>query len=320
MPNPTKSLATLRPDLGESFEQFDLAQQKLGYIGQDVLPVKNVNTKTGTYGVIPKEELLKNASVDRAPGAAYSRASTRFTDASWLTRDRGHEEAVDDSEADAYRNYFDAEQVAAMRAMDVVLREAEKRTAALLENTSTFNTTAAGVKWDLPGTADPVLDVIASKRAFRARTGQIPNFLIVPLDVLWDLIQVDDVKSNSNAVLDARAGAIANAAFLRVLFDIEEIFIPGVSKLTSAEGQSTVTLADIWVNTKVFVGVRTTGEDIKRVTVGRTFHWGADGSSAQGTIEEYRDESRRSQIIRVRHETDEQVIYSDAGQIITGVK
>lgn len=319
MPSPTKSLATLRPDLGASFEQFDLAQQKLGYIGQEVLPVKNVSTKTGTYGVIPKEELLKNASVDRAPGGAYSRASTRFTDASWLTRDRGHEEAVDDSEADAYINYFDAEQVAAMRAMDVVLREAEKRTAALLENASTFNTTAAGTAWSTPASADPVANVIAAKRAIRARTGEKPNFMIVPLDVLWDLIRVDDVKSNSQSVLDTRLGAIANAAFLRVLFDIEEIFIPGVSKLTSAEGQSTVTLADIWDTSKVFVGVRTTGEDIRKVTVGRTFHWGADGSAAQGIIEEYRDESRRSQIIRVRHETDEQIIYSDAGQIITGV-
>ena len=101
-----------------------------------------------------------------------------------------------------------------------------------------FDTTVPTVKWDVPGTADPVANVIAAKRAIRTRTGEVANFMIIPLDVLWDLIQVDEVKSNSNAVLDARAGAIANAAFLRVLFDIPEIFIPGVSKLTSTAPSS----------------------------------------------------------------------------------
>jgi hypothetical protein len=62
-----------------------------------------------------------------------------------------------------------------------------------------------------------------------------------------------------------------------------------------------------------------TGLDIREACIGRTFHWSADGSSIGGTIEEYRDETVRSAIIRVRHDVDEVVMYPQAGHLLSNI-
>ena len=316
---PQDALASLRPDIGEVFMEWDLERQMSGYIAREALPVKEVLNKVGSFSTVRKDQLLKVANTLRAPGGPYSRADTAFTKTPWQTQDRGHEEPIDDNDRAAFQQFIDAELVAALRARDVVLRDAEQRTAALLENTTTFTNAAAGVTWDTPATADPVKDVVDAKKAIRARTGQIANFVIVPWPTLQDLVQVSNVKTNSNHVLDMRLGVAAQASFVSVLFGVPTVLIPGVSKLTSAEGAATTVVADIWDPANVFVGVRNETDDLRSIAVGRTFHWSGDGSSATGIAEQYRDEAIRSLIMRIRHEVQEQVIYSDAGQIITGV-
>jgi hypothetical protein len=53
-------------------------------------------------------------------------------------------------------------------------------------------------------------------------------------------------------------------------------------------------------------------------------HWGGDGSQIDserliGVVERYRDEDIRSDVIRVRHETDEHKVYPEMAQVITGI-
>jgi hypothetical protein len=59
-----------------------------------------------------------------------------------------------------------------------------------------------------------------------------------------------------------------------------------------------------------------TGNDFREPCIGRTFHWAGDGSSIDGAIESYRDEVVRSNIIRVRHDVDEVVLYAQAGHLL----
>ena len=59
MPSPSTALATLRPDLGGSFEEFDLAMDRQGFIATRVLPVLEVAKASGVFGKIPIEQLLK---------------------------------------------------------------------------------------------------------------------------------------------------------------------------------------------------------------------------------------------------------------------
>ena len=44
-----------------------------------------------------------------------------------------------------------------------------------------------------------------------------------------------------------------------------------------------------------------------------------DGSSIGGTVESYRDENVRANIIRVRHDVDELVLYPQAGHLLSNI-
>jgi len=62
-----------------------------------------------------------------------------------------------------------------------------------------------------------------------------------------------------------------------------------------------------------------TGNDMREACIGRTFHWGQDGSSVGGTVESYRDEVVRGNVIRVRHDVDEVILYPQAGHLLSNV-
>ena len=59
MATPDKSLATLRPDLAEAFEEFDPEADREGFIGHRVMPVVEVDSATGKFGKLSIEHLLR---------------------------------------------------------------------------------------------------------------------------------------------------------------------------------------------------------------------------------------------------------------------
>ena len=64
---------------------------------------------------------------------------------------------------------------------------------------------------------------------------------------------------------------------------------------------------------------KATGEDPAEPCLARCFHWDEDGGAIGGTIEAYRDEGKRSDIIRVRHQVQEVIYYKQAGFLATGL-
>jgi hypothetical protein len=60
-------------------------------------------------------------------------------------------------------------------------------------------------------------------------------------------------------------------------------------------------------------------DDIREPCLGRTFHWGEDGSQIGGLMESYREEQKRSDIIRCRHDVDEKVLYTQMGHLLSNI-
>jgi len=319
MPSPSTSLATLRPDLGASFMEFDAAMDAEGYIATRCLPVFNTMKQSGPFGKIPVEQLLKERDTARAPGAAYSRSKFTFTTDTFACEEHGAEEPVDDRESQMYSDYFDAEQISAMRARFDVLRSAEQRAAALLFNATTWasHTTAITNEWDDTANAVPVTDVEAAVQSIYAASGLWPNALIINRKVFRNLrncAQIID-RSKSQGFMDVRAGAI-NVQQLAQVFDLDQIIVAGGTKNTGVEGQ-TASLAPIWSNEYAMICKVATSNDIREACVGRTFHWSQDGSSIGGTVETYREENVRSDVVRVRHDVDEKVLFVEAGHLLS---
>jgi hypothetical protein len=325
MPSPTSSLATQRPDLA-TFLEFDLESERAGYIATQVLPVMSVASQAGNFGKIPLEQLLQQRETRRAPGAGYARGNWTFDKATYATEEHGAEEPVDDREAQMYAEYFDAEQVSTMRAFSSVLRNAEQRVADAVFNPTTWNgatlTTAVTNEWDSNHTANavPITDVEAAVNKVYDVSGLWPNALIINRKVFRNLRNLDQIieRIESAGAGNPSKPSDITEQMLAAVFDLDFVIVAGTSKNNAKEGQAAAP-TQIWSSEYAMVCRIATGNDMREACIGRTFHWSADGSSVGGTVESYRDEAIRGNVIRVRHDVDEVILYPQAGHLLSNV-
>jgi len=322
MPSPSNSLSTLRPDLSESFVEFDLQMDAMGFVSHRVFPVVEVAKQSGTFGKIPIEELLEQRVTKRAPGSGYARGSYQFETSTYACEEHGAEEPVDDREASMYSDYFDAEQIASLRAYSAVLRNAEQRVADAVFNATTFAsyTTAVTNEWDDTANATPLTDVESAVQSIYDSSGLWANALIINRKVFRNLrncTQVIDRITASGAGNPAKAQDVTTS-MLAAAFDLDNIIVAGSSKNNATEGQA-ASPTQIWSGEYAMVCKVASGSDFREPCLGRTFHWSEDGSQVGGTVETYRDESVRADIVRVRHDVDEVMLYAAGGHLLSNI-
>jgi len=320
MPSPTTSLATQRPDLASFFE-FDLESDKAGYVATQVLPVIDVAKQAGNFGKIPLEQLLQQRNTKRAPGSGYARGNWTFLTATYSTEEHGAEEPIDDSEAKIYSDYFDVEQISTARAFSVVLRNAEQRVANAVFNGTTWGTaalkTTPAVPWATIATAIPLTDVEAAVQKVYDNSGLWANALVINKRVFRNLrntAQVIDRIESSGAGSPTKATDVT-IEMLKAAFDLEHIIVAGTSRNSAKEGQP-ATPEQIWSGYNAMVCRISESQDMRDPCIGRTFHWSEDGSQIGGAIETYRDETVRGDVVRVRHQTGETILYPEAGHLL----
>lgn len=320
---PSSALTVQRSDLAAAFEEFDTEMDRLGYVGQKVLRPITVQRQAGQFAKIPIEQLLQNRDTKRAPGSGYARGDFQFETANFATEEHGAEEPLDDREKAMYAELYDGELIAVNRAMTAVMVNQEKRAAALLWNATTWTgaalTTAITNEWDDAANAVPMSDVEAAIRKVYDGSGLWPNALIVNRKVFRNLRLCDEIQAlvKSQGFMDVRPGAITEQQLATAL-GIDMVIVAGGTKNSAIEGQS-ASPAQIWSDEYAMVAKVATTNDFREPCVGRIFHWPGDGSDIDGMVEQYRDETVRSDIYRVRHDVDEIVLYAQAAHLLSNV-
>jgi hypothetical protein len=306
-------------------EEFSLEADRNGFIGYQAYPVFEAAKSSGSFGIIPVEQLLHDADFHaRAPGSGYARGSYKFEPASYTTLEYGWEEPVDEDEAEMYAEYFDAEMVATQRARDVVLRNAEKRIAAAVFNATTFAAYTTGVtnEWDTNHTTNavPIDDVEAACQAVWSQCGLWPNAIIMNRHVFRNLRNLDQIleRISASGAGDKIRAEDVTAQQLSAVFDLPHVLVAGGAKSTAKEGQ-TIAFDDIWSSEYAMVCRIAESNDIREPCIGRTFHWSATGSEIGGHIESYEEAQTRSTIIRCRHRVGEKGLYVQAGHLLSNV-
>jgi hypothetical protein len=324
MATATTANATPRQDLQGSLIEFDVQADQSGYIGQQVAPVIEVGQVSGTYGVLPIEAMLSNPDLKRASKSGYARDDYEFNTDTWATTEKGKEEVIDAREAAIYRTWFDAELIAARRGRASLIRDYEKRVASLVYNASTYTgsslTTAVSNEWDDAANATPVTDVEAACQTIYDNTGVWPNALIINEKVFRNLRLCADIIDRIEGSGAGSASTVRQITAQRLaeVFGLEQILVGGGSKNTAKQGQS-ASVGQIWSDEYAMVAKVATSNDIQEPCIARTFHWGEDGSTIGGAIEEYMSDEVRGKIIRVRHETDEKLIYKECGHLLSNI-
>lgn len=322
MPAPSESLATLRPDLGGSMEEFDLAADRQGFIGNRVLPVIEADKPSGTFGTIPLEQLLKTPDTKRHSRSGYPRGKWTFEDQNYATAEYGWEEPVDDRDEQFYGDYFDAEMISAEIARDVVLRAHEIRAAAAVFHASAFGTpTAVTNEWDDYANAVPCDDVEAEIQAFFLACGLWPNAMVINRIVFRNLRQCEQVidKIASQGAGNATKPKDITAQMLASVFDLDEVIVAGSGKMASNEGAATLDIDNIWSSEYAAICRVAKTNNIKEPCVGRTIHWGRDGSRIGATMETYRDETIRGNVVRARHEVHQKITYTRMNRLLSNI-
>lgn len=327
---PSLGTERARPDIAETFLEMDLEMNMRALVATQVLPVREVQYAHGNYPAVTLKQLMSrppSASVTgvgqdltRGPKGAYFRDELEFEQRNYATVEYGIEGGLDDNEVAHYASNLDHEATTAMWLRHRMLVQQERRVATEAFSTSRFSgqTGAASVVWSTPATAVPTDDVLTAKLDVVATYGMWPDTMIINR-IAWNhLRETDQIRSRvhgQGAGEPDRARNISQAVVADIL-DLDEVIVAGGVE-DSANANAAFSGAHIWGDSAlVFKKIR--GQSIREIGLGHTLHWSADGSQPRGMVEEYREPRNRSNILRVRHQTQELFKYN-IGFLITTV-
>lgn len=331
---PTSSTTIQRPDLAQLMWEYNIEAAQRGFIGARLMPFFPVLEQSADYPFLPFESFMKVVDDLRAPNGSYNEDDWQWETKTYSTKDRGIKERIDDSLKNLYSRFFDISEIAAIRAMNHILKNHDIRVSDILLNTATFANAAAAVAWSTPATATPLVDITGRSTAMFNTTGLLPNAVAMAYTDWSNLIKTTEIKNAFGTGKNQNMGPFQTLKMdqkrqeMAAYFEVEEVLISKNVKDSAKKGQSKV-VAQTWTTGKVFVG-RVAGimdtnnfeaasvTDFKEPVVGRTFQWEKD-APVPVIIEQYRFEDRRSDYVRARTHIGEVVQFAGAGQILTGV-
>jgi hypothetical protein len=320
MPRPTAATTIQRPDLGAIAYEYMLEASQRGFIGLSIFPIFETPLQSADYPIIPLESLLKLQETKRAPRGSYNRSDYEFKTGTYACAEYGWEEPVDDSEAALYRRYFDAEEVAVKRCVDVILRNQEARIAAAIMNTGNITATSnVAIEWSTPATAVPRANINTAKAAMRAASGLVPNVIAMSKKVFDNTLMIKEITDAMVYTNPLQIGGEeAQRRILAQYFGVDEILVGGAIKDSAKKGQSS-SIADLWDDEYIaLLKIGSGGQDLREPCIGRTFLWTADSPSNLVT-EQYREEQTRSNVYRSRHNVAEAFVFKGAGYLLGNI-
>ncbi len=311
--------AEFRPELHAVVMEARNADSK--FIGELLFPVYPVETRTGDYMRIKKGtgNLLLTEGSDallRAPGTAYKEVGRTTEKDGWNCKDRGLTEPVDDVNAQNVARFFDSEAASAKLCERNVHLAYEQRVAQTVFSTAIWGVQLPLVNYTvaLRTTCNFAEDLKKAKRTVDLR-GESSNTLVMNR-LLWDYITSTDLLRTYFFGTNG-GNAMITLDMIAEKFGLEQILIAEASLSTAKRGKAQVVDADlqyIWPQSYFWVGdVR--GGAPEEGGAGRTFLL-SPLASELFVVESYRKEDIRSDVVRIRQDTDEKVINENCGTLV----
>jgi len=316
--------AEIRPDLQAVVEEAMYADE--GYIGQALMPYVGYGTKTGEYKRLRLRtgQLARSSDGNgtlRAPRSSYPRIDGTDEADSYSCKDRGLEEAVDDSEKADKARYYALETVALKRVTRTIRLDHEIRVKNKIFDTNVFPTLDPVEAYEATNLA--TIDFLQDMKAAKSQMLKLlerPNAIAMS-DELWDRISMSTLLStrifgaNSSSKI---MGVGAVEAFISEMLQLPiRLYIGQAAYENTKKKTGKATAADmefVWSKSHIWMGC-VMGGVLEAGGAGRTIVWEED-SPGFFVTESYRQEAIRSDIVRVRHNTDEKIVNENCGILI----
>jgi len=313
-----------RPELQVMVEQSMAADTK--FIGDLVFPVYPVQTSTGKYKRLNrgKAQLLTDLGgaggtdpLRRAPGTAYREITRGSEDATYTTVDRGLTEVIDHKLKQEEERFFDVMSATSKLLMRNIRTEREIRIAAKVFNESIWGTAQNAAVSYLDAnlaTIDFAKDVISAKQTVDKRQ-EDANTMVISRPI-WDLaLRTEKLRtyffgtSGGNANIDS--------SMIMEKFGISNILI-GSSSYDSTKlnkNSSDSTLNWVWSSNYIWIG-NVTGGAPEAGGAGRTFALDQTTDGQTFVTESREDFDRRSTLLRIRTDDEQNTVNEAAGILV----
>lgn len=318
----TNTKAEIRPEL-QVVVQEALEAERF-FIADKIFTPFGVGTKSGEYRKILKGtgNILAATSSDitlRAPRTAYKEVDRTYEKASFACQDRGLTEVVDDSDQADLSRFFDAESVSTRLVLANILRAQEKRVAAKVMNESIWGKADAAVAYTEANiaTLDVARDIEEAIARVHKRQESV-NTIVLSRNI-WKRVRRSQKLREYIFGGDSGGKIVTKDIFLSIFQDsapIQNLFIAEAVESTAAKNTAVTDnkLSYLWGDDYIWLGNVQAGAP-EMGGAGRIFYWQEDAEFMY-VVESYRDEARRSNVVRVRQNNDEHVVNECAGTLI----
>lgn len=305
---PESTSAIVRPVLTDFAEEYFVERARAKFIGLRAAPLFNADKRIAQYLEFNRQSFKKLVTTQvRAPGGAYQRITGEFGRKTYTCEENGLEYPVDDVLREQYNDIFDAEVAATDILVTQVLMGHEARVAALYVAAGLTDHTVT-TAWSTVSSAKPITDIQAGLNTLNDANGSMPIdvSLIIPRADFQELQRVDEIIDLVKYVWKASDMIPTNipAATVAAALGIKEILVAGGAYDDQEEGYAESD-TQFWTAGVMYLAVLApSGSSLRIPSQSRTIIWTAD-SPQFPTIESYREEQTRSDIIRARFQTDE---------------
>lgn len=308
---------TIRADINQALIE---GPSDIGLIGAEALPLLNVPAKSGVYlkATLAGADLRNADALKRDIASEYSTISRSYSSANYTTQEYGLTEYLDDSFKSDLNRFFSIEASSAKFLLRQLKLSHEKRVSDLLWANSTPFTTAdltPTVNYTelLLTTINAPADVAAGKLALN-KLGYEANAVLMSANVFERIRRSTLLQNMFFGVISDVGPRLLSEEQVAAGLGVEKILI-GRAARNTANKNLAYSGSFIVPDTKIIVA-NINGGEFTAGGVGRTLVW-ADDAPGGFISETYRDDARRSNVLRVRMNTAEVVIDANAAVRIT---
>ncbi len=302
---PESTSVAFRADLAAFAREFISEKALKNFIGMRAAPVFGVPEAEGGYPIFNRENFQKMADVKRTSRGAYNRIQGEFGRGTYDCEEHGLEHSIDDRMRRRYARLFDAEKAATEMLIYQILLAHEYRVATLYSGGGWTNTNVS-TAWSTAASAVPINDIQTQLDNILDATGVPPEdcSIIIPRADYLEMIQTAQIADLTKYTYPGVQPAVLNSQQIANILGVKQVLV-GRAAYDSKEEGITPSFAQLWTAGVIYVCVLAEPEaPLESPSAARTIMWEGDAGEIP-VVETYREDKTRSDVVRVRDDTDE---------------
>lgn len=313
---PESTSVTYRPDLAAQVNEYDQNKAAAKFIGRRVAPIFNSPVCSGQYPIFRRAAFKKLADLKRAATGAYNRMQGFFGQGTFGCDESGLEYPIDDATRRKYATMFDAETAGSNILWYQQLLGHEYRVAQLLLNAGATDHNVT-TDWATAASAVPLTDIQTGVETLCDKCGCLPGdiSLVVPRTQFKEILATTQVSNKSQYTYPGVIPSQLAPAMVAAMLGIKEVLVAWSCYDATEEGYAESNTQCWTTDTAFLIVTCDEGDPLEMPSATRTIVWTEDSPDFP-TMETYRDESVRGDVVRSRIQTDEIILLDDVDMMI----